>query len=87
VSHPAAIPFELRDETIELSQLLKATGACDTGGGAKHAVQGGEVTVNGRKELRRGHKLRAGDVVVYRGKAYEVCAAPGSPPGVARPGG
>jgi ribosome-associated protein len=83
VPHPAAIPFELRAETIELSQLLKAAGACDTGGAAKHAVQGGEVTVNGEKELRRGRKLRAGDVVVYRGRAYEVRRAPGAPP----PGG
>ena len=78
--HPAAIPFELRDETIELAQLLKATGACDTGGAAKHVVQGGEVAVNGQKELRRGRKLKAGDVVVYRGKAYEVRPAPGGAP-------
>ena len=76
--NPAATPFELRDESIELAQLLKATGACDTGGGAKHAVQGGEVAVNGQRELRRGRKLRAGDVVVYRGKAYEVRPAPGA---------
>lgn len=77
--NPAAIPFELREETIELAQLLKATGACDTGGAAKHAVQGGEVSVNGAAETRRGRKLHAGDVVVYRGRAYELRPPPGSP--------
>ena len=79
--HPASIPFELREDHIELSQLLKATGACDSGGAAKHAIQGGDVTVNGAKELRRGHKLHAGDVVLYRGKTYEVLAPRSRPPG------
>ena len=79
--NPASVPFELREDHIELSQILKATGACDSGGAAKHAIQGGEVLVNGAKELRRGHKLRAGDVVVYRGKSYEVLAPRSRPPG------
>lgn len=74
MSHPAAIPFDLVEDHIELSQLLKAVGACDSGGEAKHVIQGGAVAVNGEKELRRGRKLRAGDVVVVRGKAYEVRA-------------
>ncbi len=76
MTHPAAIPFELTSEQIELSQLLKAVGACDSGGVAKHVIQAGEVAVNGTKEFRRGRKLAAGDVVVYKGKAYEVRAAP-----------
>lgn len=75
MTHPAAIPFDLTGDQIELAQLLKAVGACDSGGIAKHVVQGGEVTVNGTKEFRRGRKLAAGDLVVYRGKAYEVRAA------------
>ena len=86
---PAAIPFFLRDETIELAQLLKATGACDTGGEAKQVVQAGQVAVNGARELRRGMKLRAGDVVGYRGKRYEVRRPPtvAPSPGSAAPGG
>lgn len=76
--HPAAVPVVLRGDHIELAQLLKAAGACDSGGAAKHAIQGGEVAVNGAPETRRGRKLRAGDVVVYRGRAYEVCPPPGA---------
>lgn len=75
MTHPAAIPFDLTEDQIELAQLLKAVGACDSGGVAKHVIQGGSVLVNGTKEFRRGRKLAPGDVVVYLGKAYEVRAA------------
>ncbi|MDI6637960.1 MAG: ribosome-associated protein [Bacillota bacterium] len=48
---------------IRLDQFLKWAGVAPTGGQAKALVQEGRVTVNGRQELRRGRKLRPGDVV------------------------
>jgi ribosome-associated protein len=67
-------PFPLRpgDEAIELQQLLKVVGALDSGGGAKLAIQAGEVRVNGAPELRRSKKLVVGDVVSHRGRWWKV---------------
>jgi ribosome-associated protein len=48
---------------ITLGQLLKLAGVAETGGHAKQLIGDGAVTVNGRKELRRGRKLVATDVV------------------------
>lgn len=53
-------------EAIRLDQFLKWAGAAATGGRAKALVQDGCVTVNGQTELRRGRRLRAGDVVCVR---------------------
>jgi ribosome-associated protein len=50
--------------TIRLDQFLKLHGAADSGGHAKVLVQSGKVKVNGEVDLRRGRKLRAGDVVL-----------------------
>ncbi len=50
---------------IELNDLLKLTGLFDSGGMAKTAVTEGLVMVDGRPELRRRCKLRAGQVVRY----------------------
>ena len=52
---------------IRLGQLLKLSGAVDTGGGAKELLEAGEVRVNGEPEPRRGAQLRAGDVVEVAG--------------------
>ena len=59
-------------ETIRLDQFLKVQRLCPTGGMAKAAVQSGLVKVNGEVELRRGRKLRQGDVVAYDGYAVSV---------------
>ena len=58
--------FELEGrEYIELNDLLKVTGLCDSGGMAKIAIAEGRVTVNGQVELRRRCKIRMGQVVGY----------------------
>ena len=57
--------FELKDEYIELIKLLKVTGLCDTGGMAKAMVADGEVRVDGRIELRKRKKIRAGQQVEF----------------------
>ncbi len=57
------IAFDLRGEHIALDALLKAAGLAGSGGEAKTLIQQGGVVVNGEVDLRRGRKVRAGDVV------------------------
>ena len=62
----------IHTEFIRLQDFLKFTGAVGTGGEAKLAVQCGEASVNGESCTQRGKKLRPGDTVSFRGKAYQV---------------
>jgi ribosome-associated protein len=55
--------FELTSEFIELNQLLKLAGVVDSGGAGKHVVASGAVSVDGKKELRKTAKIRAGQTV------------------------
>ena len=55
--------FKLNGEFIELNQLLKMVGVCDSGGAGKLLVAEGVVSVDGRIELRKTCKIRAGSVV------------------------
>jgi ribosome-associated protein len=57
------IEFQLRGEFVELNQLLKLTGVCDSGGAGKALVAEGAVSVDGQVELRKTAKIRAGQVV------------------------
>ena len=59
---------KITTEFIKLDSLLKFAGVCETGGGAKEAVQGGDVTYNGEVCTMRGKKVRPGDVVVVGGQ-------------------
>ena len=54
---------EITGHMIRLGQLLKLAGAASGGADAKALVAGGQVTVNGEPELRRGRQLHPGDVV------------------------
>jgi len=75
------IDFELRGEYIALDALLKATGQASSGGLAKAVVAAGRVQVDGQVELRRGCKLRAGQVAAVPGTRIHVrAAAPEEPP-------
>lgn len=76
---PEAFPLRSGAAFIELQQLIKAVGAADTGGGAKVAIQEGEVRVNGAVELRRSRKLVPGDVVAHRGRWWKVVPSPDAP--------
>lgn len=55
--------FSLRGEFIELHALLKLLALASSGGAAKAMVVGGQVSVDGQVETRKGRKLRAGQVV------------------------
>jgi ribosome-associated protein len=57
------IEFELIGEYVELNQLLKLAGVCQSGGAGKLRVAAGEVSVDGQVELRKTCKIRAGQVV------------------------
>lgn len=69
------IAFALRGEFITLDALLKATGLADSGGAAKALILAGKVQVDGQHELRRGAKLRAGQVVAVPGARVRVLPA------------
>ncbi len=56
-----------KTDYIELNNLLKVLGLCDTGGMAKAAIAEGLVRVNNSVELRKRCKLRKGDKVVFEG--------------------
>ncbi len=68
------IDFELRGEYITLDALLKATGVSPSGGAAKALVAAGGVQVDGRDELRKTCKIRAGQVVAVTGCRIRVVA-------------
>ncbi|GAA4025937.1 RNA-binding S4 domain-containing protein [Actimicrobium antarcticum] len=68
------IDFELNDEFVELNQLLKLVGICDSGGAGKMLVAGGNVSVDGRNELRKTCKIRDGQVVSLNGVRIQVKA-------------
>ena len=57
------LEFRLNGEFVELNQLLKLSGLCDSGGAGKALVAGGGVSVDGQVELRKTCKIRAGQVV------------------------
>lgn len=61
-------------ETIRLGQLLKLAGLVDSGSDAKFLLAGGEVSVNGEPETRRGRTLRVGDEVRLADVAVRVVA-------------
>lgn len=60
----ANLNFTLTGDHVELHNLLKLMGLADSGGAAKVLVASGEVRVDGRVELRKTCKIRAGQVVM-----------------------
>lgn len=65
--------FELEGrEFIELNNLLKVTGLCDSGGRAKGLIAEGRVMVDGQVELRKRCKIRTGQVVEFEGQQVNV---------------
>ena len=69
------IDFELDREHIELNQLLKLAGLCDSGGAGKQLVASGAVRVDGALESRKTAKIRAGQAVRIGDVEIRVVAA------------
>lgn len=63
---------EIGDSAIRLGQLLKLAGIIGDGSEAKDLLAGGEVTVNGVPEDRRGRQIHPGDVVDAAGETVRV---------------
>jgi ribosome-associated protein len=68
------LEFHLRGEFIELCNLLKLAGVCDSGGAGKALVAEGVVSVDGMVELRKTAKIRAGQVVTLGDIQIQVLA-------------
>ncbi len=66
------IDFQLRSEFVALCDLLKSTGVAESGGDAKALVAAGKVQVDGKLELRKSAKIRAGQKVRYAGTMIRV---------------
>lgn len=70
------LDFELDRDHVELNQLLKLVGLCDSGGAGKAIVASGAVSVDGEPELRKTCKIHAGQVVRIDDVMIRVHAAP-----------
>jgi ribosome-associated protein len=68
------ISFAVRGEYIQLDQLLKATGLCESGGAAHTAIAEGLVRVDGAVDTRKRAKLRPGQRVDFAGETVELLA-------------
>ena len=68
------IEFTLEGEYVEVNQLLKLVGLCDSGGAGKMLVAEGLVKVDRKLEKRKTAKIRAGQVVVFGDVRIEVKA-------------
>ena len=66
------VDFALQGEYVELNQLLKLAGLCDSGGAGKALVADGQVRVDGVVELRKTCKIRAGQRVQCLGTTIKV---------------
>jgi len=69
-----SITFAVRGEFIQLDQLLKATGLCDSGGSAHAAIAEGLVKVDAAVDTRKRAKLRPGQTVSFAGETIELVA-------------
>ncbi|ASR43923.1 RNA-binding protein [Xanthomonas citri pv. mangiferaeindicae] len=72
---PAPVEFQLEGEHVELNQLLKLEGLCESGGAGKALVASGAVRVDGTVELRKTCKIRAGQTVQVGNHAIRVVSA------------
>ena len=65
--------FELDGrEYIELNNLLKITGLCESGGRAKSLISEGQIKVDDKVELRKRCKIRKGQVVEFNAQQVQV---------------
>ncbi len=67
-----SLNFAVRGEHIQLDQLLKATGLCESGGAAHAAIADGQVRVDGVVDTRKRAKIRPGQRVEFAGQTVLV---------------
>ena len=71
------ITFAVRGEYIQLDQLLKATGLCESGGAAHAAIAEGRVR-DAAVDTRKRAKIRPGQKVGFAGEIVDVVAESGA---------
>lgn len=64
--------IKIDTEFIKLDSFLKWCGEFSQGSDAKMFIQDGNVKVNGEIELRRGRKLRSGDIIEIETEEYKI---------------
>jgi ribosome-associated protein len=70
-----ALHFDLDGhDYVEFKNLLKLCGLCESGGEAKAAIDESQVQVDGAIETRKACKIKAGQIVVFKGKTIQVKA-------------
>jgi ribosome-associated protein len=74
------LEFPVRENYVELCQLLKLTGLASSGGAGQQMVLDGLVRVDGQPEHRKRAKIRAGQVVECPGTRIVVTAPESSLP-------
>jgi ribosome-associated protein len=68
------IQFAVRGDHIQLDQLLKATGLCESGGAAHAVIADGLVRVDGAVDTRKRAKIHPGQRVDYAGESVQLVA-------------
>ncbi|GAE89253.1 S4 domain-containing protein YaaA [Acetivibrio straminisolvens] len=63
---------KINTEFIKLDQFLKWTDIVSMGSDAKSLIHSGLVKVNDEVELRRGRKLRVGDIIEVNSKKFQI---------------
>jgi len=64
--------FKIKGEYIQLNQLLKVMGWCDSGGNANALIDSGKIKVNEVVELRRRNKIFPGFKVEFNAKVITI---------------
>lgn len=64
--------IKINTEIIKLDSFLKYAGIVNMGSEAKIYIQTGKVNVNGEIELKRGKKLKKGDIIEIEGENYKI---------------
>ncbi len=70
-----AIEVPIHDDMIRLGQLVKLAGVADDGAHARALIEGGEVSVDGEVELRRGRQVHPGSTVEVAGTRIQIISA------------
>lgn len=64
--------IEINTEIIKLDSFLKWANIASMGSESKFLILDGEVKVNGEVELKRGRKLKKGDLIEFQGETYKI---------------
>lgn len=64
--------FKIKDEYIQLNQLIKAIGWCDNGADANLLIENGKIKVNGEVEFRKRNKLMKGFKIEFNNQSVTI---------------